>query len=127
MDTALTVAGAVACLALSGLGSAIGTKVLPAEDEHPDAAGGQDLGADHREHQDHPVEGLRDGRADVGQQEEGRRAVLGITLLPGTDGTGSGKTRANGRTEAGEGETGNSACDSECGIHSDEFLYFKVV
>ena len=71
------------------------------------------LDADHGEHEDHPVERLGDGGADVGEEEEGRGAILRVALLPGADGAGGGKTRANGRAKAGEGETGNGACDDE--------------
>ena len=41
--------------------------------------------AEHDEHQDHPVEGLRDRRADKAEEDERRRLVRRIALLPRTD------------------------------------------
>ena len=115
---ALSIGGAAAGATLEDGGHADAGTGEDAEDEHAEAAAGHDFGGDHGEHEDHSVQGLGDGGADVGEEEEGCGAVLRIALFPGADGAGGGEAGADGGAEAGEGEAGNGACNGECGIHS---------
>ena len=105
-------------LALEPGGNAHAQAAADAADQHRRPALGRDgriaRRRHHPAHQDHAVDGLRQGRADEGDQDEGRRLALGVALLPRADRRGTGQSRADGGTHRRQSQRRRPARLAQC-------------